>query len=78
LEPGHFWCKTNFSRLIGKRNQHKKEICYNCLTLFDQKKLLAVHHKFCKNFKPQSVKMPNLLADGSVPTIKKLGIYVKM
>ena len=68
-ENEHYACIRDISKLIGKQNHHKKELCYNCLQAFDTRRLLNNHVELCQNFKTQKVVLPTHDKHGDPPLL---------
>jgi len=57
------------NRLLGRKSNHRKALCYNCLNRCT-KDMLETHLLSCEEFQPQKVKMPKELNDSIKPTLK--------
>lgn len=64
----HIVTISNISKIIGKKNSHKKELCYNCLNTFTQT-MFKDHVVDCLNFAYQKIFMPKK-KNGEIPQIK--------
>jgi hypothetical protein len=65
--PGHYLTITNIQRLLGKRNNHQKFLCFNCLAFLTSETKLKNHEKLCHEFETQRVKMPTETINGGTP-----------
>lgn len=66
---GHYFGISSINRLLGKQNNHRRFLCYNCLQKFTSEKKLDRHQELCFEFKTQITTMPEAIDENFKPQI---------